>query len=72
MNVVCRLYLCIAVEVPVQVGGKVRSRITVPVGADDATHERLAREDTRIAELLDGATVRKTIVVPGRLINFVV
>ncbi len=61
-----------AVEVPVQVGGKVRSRITVPVGADDATHERLAREDTRIAELLDGATVRKTIVVPGRLINFVV
>jgi leucyl-tRNA synthetase len=61
-----------AVEVPVQIGGKVRSRITVPVGADDATHERLARQDARIAELLDGATVRKTIVVPGRLINFVV
>ena len=28
-----------AVEVPVQVGGKVRSRITVPVGVDEATHE---------------------------------
>jgi leucyl-tRNA synthetase len=61
-----------AVEVPVQIGGKVRSRVTVPVGADDATHERLAMQDARIAELLDGATVRKTIVVPGRLINFVV
>src|SRR5262249_52781765 len=61
-----------SVEVPVQVGGKVRSKIIVPVGADDATHERLAREDARIAELLDGATVRKTVVVPGRLVNFVV
>ena len=57
---------------PVQIGGKVRSRIIVPVGADDATHERLARADARIAELLDGATVRKVIVVPGRLVNFVV
>ena len=61
-----------AVEVPVQIGGKVRSRVTVPVGADDETHERLARADARIAELLDGATVRKVIVVPGRLVNFVV
>jgi leucyl-tRNA synthetase len=61
-----------AVEVPVQVGGKVRSRIMVPVGADDATHERLARADAKIAALLDGATVRKVVVVPGRLVNFVV
>jgi leucyl-tRNA synthetase len=61
-----------SVEVPVQIGGKVRSRVTVPVGADEATHESLARADARIAELLDGTTVRKVIVVPGRLVNFVV
>jgi leucyl-tRNA synthetase len=60
------------VEVPVQVNGKVRARIEVPAGADDAEHERLSREDTRITELLAGATVRKVIVVPGRLVNFVV
>jgi leucyl-tRNA synthetase len=59
------------VEVPVQVNGKVRARITVPVGADDETHESLARGEARVASLLDGATVRKVIVVPGRLVNFV-
>ena len=61
-----------AVEVPVQVGGKVRSRVMVPVGADDTTHETLARADTKIAALLDAAVVRKVVVVPGRLVNFVV
>lgn len=61
-----------SVEVPVQVAGKVRSRIMVPVGADEATHERLARADARIAALLDGAMVRKVVVVPGRLVNFVI
>jgi leucyl-tRNA synthetase len=61
-----------AVEVPVQVAGKVRARIMVPVGADEATHERLARENARVAALLDGKTVRKVVVVPGRLVNFVV
>jgi leucyl-tRNA synthetase len=60
------------VEVPVQVGGKVRSRIMVPVGADDATHESLARADARVAELLAAADVKRVVVVPGRLVNFVV
>ena len=60
-----------AVEVPVQVGGKVRSRVMVPVGADDATHEQLARGDEKVAALLGAATGRKVVVVPGRLVNFV-
>ena len=59
------------VEVPVQVNGKVRARITVPAGADEAEHERLARADPRIAALLDGEEVRKVIIVPGRMVNFV-
>src|SRR5262249_18446467 len=60
------------VEVPVQVNGNVRSRILVPAGADEAAHEKLAREDPKIAALLEGATVRKVVIVPGRLVNFVV
>jgi leucyl-tRNA synthetase len=59
------------VEIPVQIKGKVRSHVQVPAGADEAEHERIAREDARVAQLLDGATVRKVIVVPGRLVNFV-
>jgi leucyl-tRNA synthetase len=60
------------IEVPVQVKGKVRARITVPAGADAAATEALARADAKIATLLDGATVKKVVVVPGRLVNFVV
>ncbi|HEY8525740.1 MAG TPA: leucine--tRNA ligase [Acidimicrobiales bacterium] len=60
------------VEVPVQINGKVRARITVPAGADQETLESTARADERVAALLDEATVRKVIAVPGRLINFVV
>jgi leucyl-tRNA synthetase len=60
------------VEIPVQINGKVRSHIEVPAGADEAEHERLAIVDARVGELLEGETVRKVIVVPGRLVNFVV
>ena len=58
-------------EVPIQVNGKLRSRVTVSVSADAATLEAAARADEKVAELLEGATVRKVIAVPGRLVNFV-
>ena len=61
-----------AVEVPVQVNGKVRGRITVGVDADAAALEAAARADDKVAALLEGVTVRKVIAVPGRLVNFVV
>jgi leucyl-tRNA synthetase len=60
------------IEIPVQVNGKVRTRVRVATGADEIAHEAAARADERIAALLDGATVRKVVVVPGRLVNFVV
>jgi leucyl-tRNA synthetase len=60
------------VDIPVQVNGKVRSRVTVAVGADEPAHEQAARNDPRVAELLDGQTIRKVVVVPGRMVNFVV
>jgi leucyl-tRNA synthetase len=61
-----------AVEVPVQINGKVRGRITVGVDVDAAGLEAAARADDKVAALLDGVTVRKVIAVPGRLVNFVV
>jgi leucyl-tRNA synthetase len=60
------------VEIPVQVNGKVRARIIVAAGAADAEVEAAARADTRVAEHLSGSTVRKVVVVPGRMVNFVV
>ncbi len=60
------------VEIPVQVNGKVRAKLLVPATATEADLEAAARAEPRIAELLAGATVRKVIVVPGRMINVVV
>ena len=60
------------IEVPVQVNGKVRSRIVVPTDTDAAGLEAAARADEKVAALLGGATVRKVVAVPGRLVNFVV
>ena len=59
-------------EMAVQVNGRVRSRITVPADVDAAGLEAAARADERIAELLAGATVKKVVAVPGRIVNFVV
>jgi leucyl-tRNA synthetase len=60
------------VEIPVQVNGKLRGRIVVPTGADNAAMEAAARADEKVAEWLAGKTVVKTIVVPGKMVNFVV
>ena len=60
------------IEIPVQVNGKLRGRVLVAADSDAAAVERVAREDSRIAVLLDGKTVRKVVVVPGKLVNFVV
>ena len=60
------------VEIAVQVNGKVRARLTVASDLDEAATEASARADERIAGLLEDKTVRKVIVVSGRLVNFVV
>jgi leucyl-tRNA synthetase len=60
------------VEVAVQVNGKVRAQVAVPADADAAVLEAAARADERIAGYLDGATVRRVVAVPGRLVNFVI
>jgi len=60
------------VEIPVSVQGKVRTRITVPTGADAATIEARALADPRIIEFLAGKPIKKVIVVPGKMVNLVV
>ena len=51
--------------------GKVKSRITVAADADKKTITAAAMADERIAALLEGKTIVKTIVVPGRMVNIV-
>lgn len=60
------------VEVPVQVNGKLRGRVSVPADADADAHEAAAFADAKIAQQLEGKTIVKKIIVPGRMVNFVV
>jgi leucyl-tRNA synthetase len=60
------------VEYPVQVNGKVRGRVVVAAAADDETLKATALADEKVQAFLAGATPRKVIVVPGRLVNLVV
>jgi leucyl-tRNA synthetase len=57
---------------PVQINGKIRGKITVPAGADQTTVMAAAKADPRIAEQLASKTLIKEIVVPGRLVSFVI
>jgi len=59
-------------EVVVQVNGRVRGRLVVSGELSSAELAEQAQADPRVAAYLDGKQVRKTIVVPGKLVNFVV
>ncbi len=59
-------------ELVVQVNGKLRDRISAPADAGEDELEALARASEKVQAHLDGQSVRKTIVVPGKLVNFVV
>jgi leucyl-tRNA synthetase len=59
-------------EIPVQVNGKLRSRVMVPHGVTDEELKRVALEDEKVRAHTAGKTVVKVIVVPGKLVNIVV
>ena len=59
-------------EVPIQVNGKLRGRITVPADASEADILGAAQLDPAIAAWLDGKAMKKALYVPGKLVNFVV
>lgn len=63
--------LCVdsTVEIVVQLCGKIKARINVPSNADKDELLELAKE--AIAQSLEGKTIRKEIVVPGKLVNIV-
>ena len=56
----------------IQVNGKLRSKIKVAADADKDSVEAAALADEKIISNIEGKTVRKVIVVPGRLVNLVV
>lgn len=60
------------VEMPVSVQGKVRSRITVPVGCDAKGIEAAALADEKVRASIEGKPIKKVIVVPGKMVNIVV
>ena len=55
-----------------QIQGKVRAKLAVPADTDQATLEELARNDENVLQWLEGKEIVKVIVVPKRLVNFVV
>jgi leucyl-tRNA synthetase len=55
----------------VQVNGKLRGTIEVPANAGTEEAEALARAQPQVAAFLRDLTVRKVIVVPGKIVNIV-
>ncbi|MEO6870713.1 MAG: leucine--tRNA ligase [Chthoniobacterales bacterium] len=59
------------VEIALQVNGKVRVRVSVPIAATPEELESLAQANPRVQEFIAGLTVRKVVVIPGKLVNVV-
>jgi leucyl-tRNA synthetase len=61
-----------SVTLAVQVNGKLRGTIEVAVSAPRDEIERIALAEPKVAEFVGGATPKKVIVVPGKIVNIVV
>jgi leucyl-tRNA synthetase len=59
------------VEIPVQINGKLRSRIVVPADAPENDVRARAQADQKISSMISGKQIVKVIVVPGKLVNIV-
>jgi len=60
-----------SVELVVQVNGKLRSRLSLPTGADEAAAREAALADENVRRFVGDRPVRKVIYVPGKLVNVV-
>ncbi len=60
------------ITMPIQVNGKRRAEISVPKDMDKAEVEKIALSEDAVVRALDGATPKKIIVVPGRIVNVVI
>jgi leucyl-tRNA synthetase len=61
-----------SIVIPVQVNGKLRSRLELPADSDAEAVEAAALADPKIVAFIDGKTIVKKIVIPGRTVNIVV
>jgi leucyl-tRNA synthetase len=60
------------IEVVLQVNGKVRGKLLVPQGVDQASVEKLALKDLNVLRHTEGKEVRRVIVVPNKIVNIVI
>jgi leucyl-tRNA synthetase len=60
------------IEIPVQVNGKLRTRIIVPAGSDNSLIQERALAEEKIKTAVDGKQIVKVIIVPAKLVNIVV
>ena len=60
-----------SIEIVVQVNGKVRGKISVPADAGKDAVEQTAKDNENVQRFTEGKTIRKVIVVPGKLVNIV-
>ncbi len=60
------------IEIPVQINGKVRGKVTVPADANQDVVKAKFNEDEKLVSLLEGKNVVKEIYVPGKIYNIVV
>ncbi|WP_273455449.1 leucine--tRNA ligase [Nevskia ramosa] len=60
------------IKLVVQVNGKLRGQISVPAGSSQDAIIAVALADEQVQRFLVGATIRKQVVVPGKLVNFVI
>ena len=60
------------IEVPVQVNGKMRARVSIAADASDDAAIAAAKADANVQKFMEGKPVRKAIYVKGKLVNIVV
>jgi leucyl-tRNA synthetase len=60
------------IEIPIQINGKLRSRVTASPATSQEDLEAMALADAKVKEYTDGKQIVKVIVVPSRLVNIVV
>ncbi len=60
------------IELVIQINGKLRCKIMIPAGLDDDAVKEKAFSDPKVEELLKGKTLKKIVVVKGKLVNIVV
>ncbi len=60
------------IQLVVQINGKVVDRLVAPAGATDGELEEIARASEKVASRMNGRQIVKAVVVPGKLVNFVV